>query len=554
MKLVTTHATRLFNCQVKTTGEYSGCNSISQLLVTNLTYSISRINMDISQTQNLAAGVALIGVAFVFGYQKVLFALLLVSLAALTRFMLRILWHQVKGLERDTHQKFANSHLPAKSWGLPIAGCTLDFVLRGPDVSLNLMQNKKVRTMQLFLLGEWTVFVSGAENLRKILLGEGTLVETEWPDTTKQLVGEHSLLNMTDRQHTQLRRIFNPMFTHGKLVTRVSDMEHTVRKFVKQWTQQQKVALHVEANRCMFAFILPTMIAADANATEVEAMRKDVIALTDGLLAIPIPFGGDFSKGLSARTRIITLLRSLINRRTEKMEAGEDVPNDGLQDLINSSARAGHELTDEQIEDHINLLIFAGVDTSCVVVLNAVYELSRCSQHIRDKLYDEQQNIIKNHGEKLDASSLAAMTYLNCVINEVMRLRPPVAGGFRRALQTFTLIDTNGIVQIPAGTKIAYSIANTISLHNTLGESGFDPDQWLKEGGKALNVEQFAFVPFGGGRRVCLGRDLAMIMIKSLLAVLLRECTWTIDNDPVKWKLFPFPQPIGGLHVNFSER
>lgn len=155
----------------------------------------------------------------------------------------------------------------------------------------------------------------------------------------------------------------------------------------------------------------------------------------------------------------------------------------------------------------------------------------------------------QSHIPYLSLDKLSQLRFLDCVVKEVLRFLPPVSGGYRTALQTFEL---DGY-QIPKGWSVMYSIRDT---HETAAAfqspEMFDPDRFGLDRDECRSA-RFSYVPFGGGVRSCVGKELAQIILKTLAVELIGTCKWTLatENFP-KMQTVPIVHPVNGLHVRFA--
>ncbi|XP_010183114.1 PREDICTED: cytochrome P450 26C1-like, partial [Mesitornis unicolor] len=149
----------------------------------------------------------------------------------------------------------------------------------------------------------------------------------------------------------------------------------------------------------------------------------------------------------------------------------------------------------------------------------------------------------------ISLEKLSRLRYLDCVIKEVLRVLPPVSGGYRTALQTFEL---DGY-QIPKGWSVMYSIRDT---HETAAvyqtpPSGFDPDRFIAARTEA--VGRFHYIPCGGGARSCIGKELAQAILKLLAIELVSMARWELATPSYPaMQTVPIVHPIDdGLQLYF---
>ena len=183
-------------------------------------------------------------------------------------------------------------------------------------------------------------------------------------------------------------------------------------------------------------------------------------------------------------------------------------------------------VNDQQIVNWLMLSILAGGDTSSATMRATLYYLAKAPS-ASAKLAAELQ--AASLPTPVPWKSIRDLPYLDAVIHETMRINPGIAMIFERVVPEggFTLPDGR---YIPAGTKVGINPFVTNRDYGVFGEDAdsFNPDRWLQ--GKNESSEQFDarqrrmkdtvdFV-FGGGGRICMGRYLAMLEIKKLIATL----------------------------------
>ncbi|XP_010079069.1 PREDICTED: cytochrome P450 26C1-like, partial [Pterocles gutturalis] len=149
----------------------------------------------------------------------------------------------------------------------------------------------------------------------------------------------------------------------------------------------------------------------------------------------------------------------------------------------------------------------------------------------------------------ISLETLSCLRYLDCVIKEVLRVLPPVSGGYRTVLQTFEL---DGY-QIPKGWSIMYSIRDT---HETAAvyqspPGGFDPDRFSATRPEATG--RFHYIPFGGGARSCIGKELAQAILKLLAIELVSTARWELATPSYPaMQTVPIVHPVDdGLQLYF---
>ncbi|KAL9880783.1 cytochrome P450 4d2-like [Glossina fuscipes fuscipes] len=185
-------------------------------------------------------------------------------------------------------------------------------------------------------------------------------------------------------------------------------------------------------------------------------------------------------------------------------------------DILLRSQINGKPLTDQDIRDEIYTIIIAGNDTTANALAYTMYAVS-CYPEIQQRIYQEISQVLGNfHQRSLTMNDLNAMKYLESTIKEAMRMYT-IVPIFARYLFEDIKIDDK---VIPAGTTVAF-----LSLFSNSDPEIFSrPDEFLPERflNDSLNtLDPFAFIPFAGGPRKCIGGRFALLQMKCTMIRLL---------------------------------
>jgi cytochrome P450 family 26 subfamily A len=186
--------------------------------------------------------------------------------------------------------------------------------------------------------------------------------------------------------------------------------------------------------------------------------------LAAGIISVPINLPGTpFNKAIKASNFIRIELLKIIRQRKMDLAQGVASPTqDILSHMLLTRNENGEFLNELKIADKILGLLIGGHDTAsaaCTFIVKYLAELP----HIYDKVYQEQMEIAKSKspGELLNWDDLTKMRYSWNVACEVMRVAPPLQGGFREAITDFIF---NGF-SIPKGWKVIQHISLFIGLN-----------------------------------------------------------------------------------------
>ncbi|KAL4714471.1 hypothetical protein ACJJTC_017766 [Scirpophaga incertulas] len=188
-------------------------------------------------------------------------------------------------------------------------------------------------------------------------------------------------------------------------------------------------------------------------------------------------------------------------------------------DLLLESSQSGVVISDEEIKEQVDTIMFEGHDTTAA---GSSFFLSMMGvhQHIQDKVIEELDQIFGDSDRPATFQDTLEMKYLERCLMETLRMYPPVPIIARHLKQDITLPSCGK--QVPAGTTI---IITTYKLHRRPdvypNPDKFDPDNFLPE--RSANRHYYAFVPFSAGPRSCVGRKYAMLKLKIILSTILRN-------------------------------
>uniref|UniRef100_A0A673ZW32 unspecific monooxygenase n=1 Tax=Salmo trutta TaxID=8032 RepID=A0A673ZW32_SALTR len=236
-----------------------------------------------------------------------------------------------------------------------------------------------------------------------------------------------------------------------------------------------------------------------------------------------------------------------------KIKSGRDAGNstviirvDFLQLMIDSQkgsdTKTGDEqtkgLTDHEILSQAMLFIFAGYETSSSTMSFLAYNLAT-NPHVMTKLQEEIDTVFPNKAP-IQYEALVQMDYLDCVLNESLRLYPISPRLERVAKKT---VEINGIV-IP---KDCVVLVPTWTLHRDpeiwSDPEEFKPERFSKENKESIDPN--TYMPFGAGPRNCIGMRFALIMIKLAMVEILQSFTFSVcDETEVRPLVLAWSAPV----------
>jgi cytochrome P450 len=255
------------------------------------------------------------------------------------------------------------------------------------------------------------------------------------------------------------------------------------------------------------------------------------------LQLLPLP-RSPLARAIAARRRLDALVRAEIEERRRRGDPGRGV----LGLLLSATDDSGSPLPTRVVRDQAVTLLFAGHDTTTTTFTFLIHELGR-NPGVRRDVEEELDRAVRKgapSGAVLDGQALPV---LERALKETLRCYPAAWVGPRRTTRDVTL----GGVPVPAEIGVQYSSWATHHLPELYPDPfRFDPDRFLPEREAAL--PRGAYIPFGGGSRMCLGKRFGEYELRALAAVLLTRVRFEpcSAEDP-RIVTTPTLGPKGGL-------
>ena len=385
------------------------------------------------------------------------------------------------------------------------------------------------------LMGQRLVFIRGNTAISD-LLSQSDAVEGWWPDSVRRLLGSRSLANRNGAAHKARRRVVGQLFSAGALQRYSPAIIQLVDELAAELNSNcTPIPLADRMRRFAFAVIASVVLGLDDH--DRDALFNDFEIWTKALFSIPLALPGTpFAKALKARSRLLARLKNVLQHA--------DCSRGGLDLLAGGLDETGIPLSDEDLVEQLLLLLFAGYETTASSLSCLMRELL---------LQPDLTSWLREETDQLPwppAADQAPGAYapnraprLEALVQEVMRMTPPVGGFFRRTTRSINLAG----VTVPEGRVIQVALAAS----NRLGQGDlevFRPQRHFETTG-----DQPMLMPFGGGERVCLGKALAELEIRLMMVGLLHQVDLTLTpNQDVSLQLIPSPSPRDGLKVQAS--
>ena len=324
------------------------------------------------------------------------------------------------------------------------------------------------------------------------------------------------LLTSEGESWRRQRGLIQPAFRRENILAYAPVMIRAAEQMLESWRGREERNIHADfmhvtleiVAQCLFGAQVSDAAARVGKAMEVITDRF----LTDASLAMLLPF--DIPDLFGEKRRAISELNKIINGVIRERRASGERRADLLDMLLSVRDADGHPMREEQLRDEVMTLFLAGHETTAIALSWTCFLVAKHPE-VEAKLIDELRQVLSGGTPSIE--DLPRLHYTEMVLKEAMRLYPAVWGLGRRAIAECEF----GGYRIPAGTNVFMFQWLTQRDPRFFSEpERFDPERWREDPVRAGKIPRFAYFPFGGGPRVCVGAAFAMIEAALLLAMI----------------------------------
>lgn len=349
----------------------------------------------------------------------------------------------------------------------------------------------------------------------------------------RALVGD-GLLTSEGETWRRQKRLIQPLFTHSRVAGYVGMMSEESADLVARWHELRSadgtVDLHREMTRFSLRVVCRALFGTDVD--RIVPVLKDNVpylskkAFTRSLSPVHIPSHWP-TPGNRHTDRAVAEVYGVVDQLIAERRAAP-VDNDDLLSLLLSAQdpEGGLGLSDDEVRDQALIFLLAGHETTATSLTFTLHLLG-LHPEIQQKVRDEGAAVLD--GRLPTHEDTRALAYTTMAIKEAMRLYPAVYAIPRLVIET----DEVSGYTIPVGTVAAVSPWVT-HRHPDFWDDPetFDPERFTPEKEKARH--RYAYFPFGGGARACIGQYFSMLETIVMTAVLVRAFEFTSPTGPVK--------------------
>jgi cytochrome P450 len=441
-------------------------------------------------------------------------------------------------------------HVPTLS-GAPLLGNLLEF--RADRIALQRRAADECGDLGYVRLGPIKALLVSSAAIAHEVLTEKADAFVKSPGLGKfarPMLGD-GLLTSEHEKHRRNRKLMAPAFQHKRIAAYADAMAGYAERTAASWTDGAHVDLTDEMMKLTLAIVGKTLFDADVEAAEAHAIGEALTVAMQYIVQevtrlVHFPMSWPVPRNVRYR-RAIGQLDEVVYRIIRARRAAGGDRGDVLSMLLLARDEDGAQLDDTQVRDEAITLLLAGHETTANALAWAGMLLA---QHpdVYDRLADEADRALGGRTARFE--DLARLPYAMMVLKESMRLFPPAYIVGRMTERPVAV----GGVELPKGALV---FVNVFGMHHRADyfrdPERFDPERFAPDAEKAL--PKGAYLPFGGGPRVCIGNHFALMEGQLILATLAARARLTLlTNAPIRTEPLITLRPLGGVPMRITRR
>ncbi len=401
---------------------------------------------------------------------------------------------------------------PPRASGLPFVGKTFTYMRDGHLDFLDAVNEEcgDIATVKVSAVGTYCI-LSRPAYFEQVLIEENDSFEKT--DDFDVLSGEGVLAVEGDTWRRQ-RQVLTEFFYPRRMESFATDMARLTERRRDRWEPGEELSLYDSARELTLDILFKTLFDYELElggdeelrwaAGNLNVLMKDhVWALPDW---VPLPARRRYREACEI---LDAQARHLLDEREERQDLGDDL----LSTLVRVRAERDSALTDQEVYDNLRTLFFAGHDTTANLIACALHQLG-AHPEVRTQFHEELDSVLG--GEVPSPDTVGELEVTDRILDETLRRYPSVNLLPRRATRDTTI----GGYLVPEGMRVHLSLWN-LHRHPEFWEepAAWQPSRW-ETTTPDERQEDFTFLPFLAGPHSCLGRPLAMLEAKIVLATL----------------------------------
>ena len=399
-------------------------------------------------------------------------------------------------------------------------------VLRFASDALGLLRQMTDRygdMVEMKILGTRWIIVNNPRDIEEAMVKRAAIMgRDEYVEILEHALGK-GLLTSDGELWRRQRKLMAQAFTPKRIREYAATMSEVTDAGIT-WTDGEVINIHDEMSRVTMEVVARVLFGTGVARDDVELVRDSMEATAayyanspEALAKLPtwIPTPRNLQLRRAVKRIDALLYRIISDRRSGRERPPEGERLDLLGTLLAACDDEGVGMSDQQLRDEAITLFLAGHETTALALAHTLTLISTHPE-VERRLVAELNEVLG--GRRPEAADYKKLTYTEQVLKEGMRLYPPAWTTGRAVLEEMEL----GGYRIPAGAQLIFC---QWVVHRDRrfypDPEAFNPDRWTPEATRDL--PRYAYFPFGGGPRVCIGNHFAMMEAVLILAVIMQR-------------------------------
>jgi cytochrome P450 len=401
----------------------------------------------------------------------------------------------------------------------------------------------------LRILNFKTIFINHPDLIEEVLVTNARLYSKGRVLRANRHVFGEGLLTSEGDFWLRQRRLTQPAFHRARIASYAATMVEYAQRMMDGWRSGEERDVHREMLRLTLQIVGKTLFDADVERDAQEVGKSLELLLEIGAnfrRTIFVPHWLPTPANLRVKREVAQIEKILYRIITERRASGRDA-GDLLSMLLATQDEDGSRMTDKQLRDETITLFLAGHETTASTLSWTWWLLAR-NPVVEAKLYQELDVVLGERAPTLD--DLPKLVYAGHVITESLRLYPAAWGLARLA------VEDHEIAGYPVTKGMGVTMAQWVVHRDKRwydAPEEFRPERWGNDLLKRL--PRFAYFPFGGGPRQCIGNTFALMEAVLILATIARKFRLRlVANHPVVPLASITLRPRHGVRVRLESR
>jgi len=431
--------------------------------------------------------------------------------------------------------------------GYPLVGNLPSFVRSPIDFLNDVSEYGDVARYRI--LDEEVYALFDPDHVERVLVTENDrFVKGDLETNLVEQIAETSVVATEGEQWQRQRTAMQPAFTVERIRTYAETMAEYAVQESDRWAREDAVEVDEAATDLALRILAKSVFDIDVDqghdvvvrAAEGLNGRLDPTGISSFLPAwVPTPANVRYSRRMAAFDDFV---EDLIDSREDDPAEYDDL----LAMLLQARSEDGEGLSRREVHDQVKTFLFAGHETTATAIAFGLFLLGNNPEQ-RHELQAEVDEVVD--GDRPDVSDVFALEYTDDVVTEILRRYPPAGSVFREPTEPVEF----GGYEVPAGTTLLlpiYQLHNDRRFYDAPDE--FRPERWTDEFEESL--PEYAYFPFGGGPRHCIGMRFARMELKIVFATLAKRTEFEAITDEVQPTVEVTLTPDRPIEVRFEER